>query len=153
MLEGQRFAPAGRLDRFMRMVEAFERDEVEQAVDRLIDLLDEKDGDPDREYNGDEHDTSDTEDELLSAYAYAGVHGPGCPLSDPGEHSYPDNVDQGYYLDSSRAGEDDEPSNLDLVAHHRLRIQGTRCTSYIYRGFRRYDLRDPIDTPPFGRCA
>ena len=148
----ERFEPQGRLAQFMRMVDAFERDEVESAVDRLIALLDERDGDPDLEDGGDA-DTNNAEDELLTGGVEANVSGAGCSLSDPGDHSYPDNLAQGYYLQSSSAGEDDEPSNRDLVAHQRLRIQATRCTSYIYRGLRRFELRPPVATPSFGRGA
>lgn len=54
MLEGIPFAPAGRLAQFARMIEAFERDEIERAVDSLIDMLDRRDGDADLEPNGDQ---------------------------------------------------------------------------------------------------
>ena len=40
---------SGRLAQFMRMVDAFERNEIEAAVDGLIAVLDARDGDPDRE--------------------------------------------------------------------------------------------------------
>lgn len=53
MLEGQQFEPEGRLAQFARIVAAFERDEIEAAVDGLISLLDARDGDPDLEEAGD----------------------------------------------------------------------------------------------------
>lgn len=49
---------SGRLAQFMRLVEAFERDEMEAGVDLLIQALDQRDGDPDLEPNGDELDAS-----------------------------------------------------------------------------------------------
>ena len=49
---------SGRVALFLRTVGAFERDEIEAAVDGLIALLDTSDGDPDVEPNGDELDAS-----------------------------------------------------------------------------------------------
>jgi len=58
MLEGQRFEPADRREQLARMFAAFERDDVELAVEMLIERLDAEDGDPDLEANGDERDAS-----------------------------------------------------------------------------------------------
>lgn len=49
--------PPGRLAQFIRMVDAFERDEIELAVDGLIAMLDRRDGDADTEDEG--HDEPD----------------------------------------------------------------------------------------------
>lgn len=51
---------------------------------RMIDRLDEIDGDPDSEPNGDEQDHSDAEDEPFNwRFGLAKEFGPGCPISDP----------------------------------------------------------------------
>ena len=81
MLEGQDIRPEGRLAQWVRMIDAFERDDVERAVDMLIDRLDAAAGDPDLEPNGDELDGNGCEDDF-------GRHKPdglaGCPIADPG---------------------------------------------------------------------
>lgn len=71
-------APSGRLAQFVRMLDAFERDEIEIAVDLLIERLDARDGDPDLEADGDELDGSPSEDEFM----HHGHDGPGCPIAD-----------------------------------------------------------------------
>lgn len=53
---GKRSSRQDRAKRFTRLVDQFERDEIEAAVDALIVMLDERDGDPDVEANGDERD-------------------------------------------------------------------------------------------------
>lgn len=57
------------------------REAIELAVEALIQRLDEQDGDPDAELNGDELDCSFAEDDFCDhATAFPG---PGCPISDP----------------------------------------------------------------------
>lgn len=51
-----------------------------RLVARAIERLDEIDGDPDLEPNGDEEDGSAAEDDFM----YQGGHGPGCDIADPG---------------------------------------------------------------------
>lgn len=60
-----------------------EREAIEAAVEHLIDLLDQMDGDPDQEPNGDELDGINSEDDWWDHAAWSGE--PGCPISDPGE--------------------------------------------------------------------
>lgn len=71
-------APSGRLAQFVRMLDAFERDEIELAVDMLIERLDARDGDSDLEADGDELDGSAGEDEFMRHEH----DGPGCPIGD-----------------------------------------------------------------------
>lgn len=61
------------------------RDALEGLVERLIDRLDELDGDPDRELTGDEADGSNAEDEIGNCHHGILNAGPGCAISDPGE--------------------------------------------------------------------
>jgi hypothetical protein len=60
------------------------REAIELAVEALIARLDEADGDPDLEPNGDECDGTNAEDEFLGGHAGGWWDGPGCPISDPG---------------------------------------------------------------------
>lgn len=57
------------------------RAQVETSIEALIGLLDELDGDPDVEANGDELDGSPAEDDFWSHGAVD--HGAGCAVSDP----------------------------------------------------------------------
>jgi len=60
------------------------RHDLESLTERLIDELDDRDGDLDIEPNGDERDGSMAEDD----FHYQNEHWrgyPGCPFSDPGE--------------------------------------------------------------------
>lgn len=59
--------------RFIKLIDQFEADEIETAVEGLIAELDRRDGDTDLEENG-------LEDDFLPHAA----DGPGCPVSDPG---------------------------------------------------------------------
>lgn len=59
---------------------------------RAIDRLDELDGDVDVEANGDELDGSLGEDDF-HAQPWTVWTGPGCPVSDPGEHDDHDEPD------------------------------------------------------------
>lgn len=58
------------------------RHDLEGLTERLIDRLDEIDGDLDVEPNGDELDGSGAEDDFCDHNA-PGMPAPGCPLSDP----------------------------------------------------------------------
>jgi len=75
--------PDPRVARLMRVVGHFERDQIEQAVDSLIALLDAADGDPDVEPNGDELDGTYAEDDFVT-HSTTDI-GAGCPISDAGE--------------------------------------------------------------------
>lgn len=66
-------------------IPSYPRPVIERLVAKLIDHLDEWDGDADLEPNGDELDGTDAEDEVLHDFGHNGLHGPGCPISDPGE--------------------------------------------------------------------
>ena len=63
------------------------RAELSRLTERLIDRMDELDGDPDIEVNGDELDGTGGEDDFIDHSAnwlgYAG-----CPVSDPGEDDH-----------------------------------------------------------------
>lgn len=101
MLEGQNFALADRREQMERLFEAFERDDIEVAVDLLIERLDLGDGDLDLEPNGDELDGTMAEDDHGGQGRW--LDGLGCPISDPGE---PDDEDMG--IEDDPAGCDPE---------------------------------------------
>lgn len=58
------------------------RDALATLAERLIDRLDEIDGDPDRELTGDEADGSNAEDEIGNHHHGILNAGPGCAISD-----------------------------------------------------------------------
>lgn len=182
--EAQRRA---RQARFAKLIDQFEADEIEAAVEGLIVMLDRREGDPDleeggdlelsgdehgdpswtewhqrgglgkrrgtetigspvaredeedddpREANGDEEDTSFAEDE-----ATRGDHGPGCPLSDPGE---PGSVMEGHTNGVNFIADDDhEEGAAEIKARqpHRDRIRRRSCDRTVHRGEVYYDLR------------
>lgn len=85
-----------RQERFCRLIDQFEQDEIGAAVDSLIAMLDERDGDPDVEdddpaggdivdephdCDGDEQDHMSSED-CFVPHGF-GASGPGCPIADP----------------------------------------------------------------------
>jgi hypothetical protein len=65
-------------------VPSYPRPVIERIVARLIEHLDDEDGDPDLEPNGDEQDGNFAEDDFCDHWA----DGPGCPISDPGEDNH-----------------------------------------------------------------
>lgn len=125
---------SGRLAQFMRMVDAFNRDEIETAVEVLIAQLDAREGDPDLENidedggnitdephdcDGDEEDHNSSEDDFI-VHAFAD-YGPGCPLSDPGGL-------ENYGGADNRTLEDDEDDAFAIRKPYRDYIRRTRCT-------------------------
>ena len=73
-------APADARQHLALTLDLFERDDVEAAVDMLLELLDRADGDADREPNGDELDGNSSEDDFM----FHGHDGPGCPVAECG---------------------------------------------------------------------
>lgn len=65
------------------------RHDLDALTERLIDRLDEVDGDPDLE------DATDTEDDVLSRFAIGYFDGPGCPIADTPEDG-DTNEDEGH---------------------------------------------------------
>jgi len=65
-------------------------------TERLIERMDELDGDPDLEPNGDELDGTGGEDDFAAALCNTGEYSmPGCPISDPGEDVDEDRCEAG----------------------------------------------------------
>lgn len=77
-----RFPPAAAARVAGRMLDRFNRDELGNAIEVLVELLDIWDGDPDVEANGDELDGSGGEDDFVDHGRWQGAAG--CPISDPG---------------------------------------------------------------------
>ncbi len=81
---GGRAADANAFDAVLIQVAILPRHALERLVQRAIDRLDEDDGDPDLEPNGDETDGTAAEDEIIGqGWIARRNHGPGCPISDP----------------------------------------------------------------------
>lgn len=82
--------PWHRLDRLasphavLATIPSLPRAELARITERLIDRMDELDGDSDVELNGDERDGTGAEDDFCDQNADWLEH-PGCPVSDPGE--------------------------------------------------------------------
>lgn len=76
-------APPGALSAAQAFVVPDTRQAIELAVDAFISRLDDMDGDPDLELNGDELDGTGAEDELAPGLHAGPFSGAGCPISDP----------------------------------------------------------------------
>jgi hypothetical protein len=72
------------LDVLLSSIPSLPRPALDRLAQRAIDRLDELDGDPDLELNGDEQDHNFAEDDFCDHR----WDGPGCPVSDPGEPDY-----------------------------------------------------------------
>lgn len=74
--------PGTRQHRFL--VQGYvDREQIAAAAAALVDLLDDIDGDPDVELNGDEADGTGSEDDFIDHLAPYSMRGPGCPIADP----------------------------------------------------------------------
>lgn len=73
------------LDLILDTIPSLPRPVLSRMVARMIERLDEMDGDPDVEPNGDESDHSGGEDDCDPTCERIRGLGPGCPLSEPGE--------------------------------------------------------------------
>jgi hypothetical protein len=133
-----------RVARFMRMIDHFERNEIEAAVDALIDHLDELNGDPDLE-------GSDAEDSFDVPPFWFVNAGPGCPIADtdfgpedqgePG--NWPEIDDDGRQWTVQAYGDDQEDDGLAIRRPHRIRIQQTRCRPETVAGYTNFYLMPP----------
>lgn len=75
------------LDILLSSIPSLPRVALDRLVERAIEQMDEQDGDPDFEANGDEQDTGNAEDEPFAGIPW-GMGGPGCPITDPGEDEH-----------------------------------------------------------------
>ena len=107
--------PFDQLAPLLRMVPGLSRPLLARLTERMIDRLDELDGDPDVETNGDELDGTGGEDDFCS-HNLSWLGFPGCPVADPGGE---DDVDH--------AAEERDMIDRDAKTEHRRRIQRTRC--------------------------
>lgn len=94
---------------------------VAEIIEQLIAGLDDQDGDPDVELNGDELDGSNAEDEHFFGGAAGPIGlgfngGPGCSIADPGEFAWPEWQSRGRHKNPQWRGtlphedaEDDDP--------------------------------------------
>lgn len=91
---------------------SYPRPVIELLVARMIDQLDEEDGDADLEPNGDELDGNGSEEDFMR-HGFDRLGEPGCPLSDPGGCDLAD-----------EAGLIADPT---AYREHRARLRRTRC--------------------------
>ncbi len=114
----------------------FDRERLADLITAAIDILDQTDGDPDLEPNGDELDGNPAEDDFWP-HSVA-MSGPGCPIADPdlAADDGPCDGDGGDREDVPNAMEWEDPSTPPPGARksletHRRRIRETRYfTSY-----------------------
>jgi len=85
-----RFPPAAAARVAQRMLARFNREELGNAIEVLVELLDVWDGDPDLEETGAEDDTR---------FPAKSLYGPGCPLADPAEDDDDDAEHDGREID------------------------------------------------------
>lgn len=91
-LRGDDVVTAGQL---LAAIPSLPRAELSRLTDRLIDRMDELDGDADVEANGDELDGTGGEDDFVDHSAnWLGY--PGCPVSDPGEDDHLQEQERAY---------------------------------------------------------
>lgn len=69
------------LDLALHLIPSLPRPILARMVHRMIERMDEIDGDTDREANGDELDGDNAEDAFGVVTDW--THGPGCPIADP----------------------------------------------------------------------
>lgn len=82
------------VDALLATIPSLPRAVLARLTERMIDRMDEIDGDADVELNGDELDGSDRgEDEFWPHWLNHGFQ-PGCPISDPGEDTYDEEDDR-----------------------------------------------------------
>lgn len=124
----------------LAMIAAYDRRDIETAIDEMIARLDARDGDPDIEPNGDEHDSSHAEDDFGLVFNTGAIVWPGCPISDPGEpeddfgaeelgeatscESFRQAIGAGLCANQQ---DDDEPDDPAARQPHIKRIRRTRC--------------------------
>lgn len=105
-------------------IPSLSRHDLEALTERLIDALDEMDGDPDVERNGDELDGTGAEDE--ECFLTEGcISFAGCPIADP--DSAVDDIACDGETDSEPDDYADEFADPVIRAAHRRRIQRNRC--------------------------
>ena len=75
------------LDLILDAIPSLPRPLLARMVQRMIDRIDEMDGDTDVEANGDEGDHSNSEDDCCPIWASGTELGAGCPYADAGEAS------------------------------------------------------------------
>jgi hypothetical protein len=67
----------------LAIIPSLPRAHLERLAQQIIDHLDDEDGEPDLEADGDEEDGTRAEDDFSDHWG----EGPGCPIADPGGYS------------------------------------------------------------------
>jgi len=146
--------PVPTLAALLTVIPSLSRPELGRLVQRMIDRMDEMDGDNDLEPNGDELDGSMGEDDFCDHSTYA--PGPGCPIADPDlavDDGPCDDIDQDCeeesHLHPSYGADQSEPDPTQwgddraVMRPHLERIRRTRCRKVVYRNS--YMGRDVIE--------
>lgn len=125
----------------MALLSRFSRDELGNAIEVMVTLLDLWDADPDIEPNGDELDSSAAEDDFVPHNVPGHLQGPGCPIADddsaaddipcddvyddlePEDDLFPD-----YEIDQSRGPLPEMPGvDRRMMRGHIERVRKTSC--------------------------
>ena len=146
--------PVPTLAALLTVIPSLSRPELGRLVHRMIEHMDEMEGDTDLEPNGDELDGSMGEDDFCDHSTF--MAGPGCSISDPDQavdDAACDDLDQDReeesHLFPSYGADQSEPEppqwsdNRAVRREHVQRIRRTRCRKTIYRNS--YAGRDVVE--------
>ena len=115
----------------LAIIPSLPRPELARLVQRLIDRMDDMDGDPDLEGNGDEEDHTGGEDDFHNAaWRPLSWGGPGCPVSDEGGGNIDDDPHDHEPEVRLVCGIDQREPPLNLAtAQHRHKLQRNLVTA------------------------
>lgn len=98
------------------------RNAVHDMIERLLAWIDEKDGDPDLELDGDELDGNGSEDDFMT---HTGDGRPGCPIADPDKGA--DDDGEGVDDDTELNGDEKDSNNAEDEVLHSAFASGPGC--------------------------
>ncbi|WP_157082720.1 hypothetical protein [Sphingomonas asaccharolytica] len=87
--------PLDRLEPMFRAIPSLPRPVLARLTEKMIERLDQLDGDPDAELNGDEEDSNNAEDDFFVHEPTSPYGDAGCPISDPPEDGDADRCQAG----------------------------------------------------------
>lgn len=122
----RRWTAGGSLEGMLAVIPSLPRPALARLVQHAIDRMDDIDGDPDLELNGDEADGSMGEDDFHDQSAdWEGF--PGCPISDPGEDDeFAAIVGSPSVVSISRAGNAAQTSNATAMTAQQMVFSGSQ---------------------------
>lgn len=108
------------------LLQRHSRQEIADAIEIMIDMLDAMDGDSDLETNGDELDGTGGEDDFCD-HSHGWLAYLGCPISDPGGEPAVHTIMPGY-------GESQDTEPLNYAAAERAEKLAELARAYAYEG-------------------